>query len=462
MRAKHEVEVAVVGGGLVGSILAIFLRKRGHQVHLFEKRSDMRKEDVVGGRSINLVATSRALHALEMVGLKEEILALTVPVFGRMMHDLEGNLTYQSYSKENTECNYSVSRAELNATMLTCAEREGVVLHFCAALEAADFDAGRLTFATDDGVMEVEASVVFGTDGAGSAVRQVLKEQGHLQDTVSFLDDGYKELVIPEGEGGSYIIDKDALHIWPRGSHMLMALPNRDGSFTVTLYLANEGPLSFAALEAGGSEAVLDYFNTYYPDAVSMMPHLVSDFATNPTGLLGTVRSYPWHYKDKVLLLGDAAHAIVPFFGQGMNAGFEDCSVLYGLLEAHDWDFSTVFPAYTDARKAKGDAIADMALDNYIEMRDRVGDTNFLLQKQVEALLGRTFPTLYLSRYSMVTHSLIPYDVAQQAGLIQLEILGELCEHIDAPEQVDLDQAKALIEQKLTPFLAKHQVSFSH
>jgi kynurenine 3-monooxygenase len=449
----------VVGGGLVGSILAVFLLQRGHQVALFEKRADMRSGTAEGGRSINLVATSRGLHALEEVGLKEEILELTVPVFGRMMHDVEGQLVYQSYSKDNTECNYSVSRAELNQKMLSCAERAGATLFFEHALEKADFDAGTLVFATPEGQREIKADIIFGTDGAGSAVRQQLVEQGHVEDSVAFLEHGYKELVIPAGEDGAYLIEKNALHIWPRGSHMLMALPNRDGSFTVTLYLANEGEESFAALDQAGPEGVKAFFSKYYADALPLIPGLCEEYAANPTGLLGTVRSAPWHYK-RTALFGDAAHAIVPFFGQGMNAGFEDCTAFFSLLSDEVQELPDVFPAYSALQKPNGDAIADMALENFIEMRDRVGDEAFLLQKQVEALIGRTYPALYLSRYSMVTHSLIPYSVAQQAGVIQVEILTELCRDISTAEEVDLERARSLIEQTLTPFLQRHHITW--
>lgn len=452
----------VVGGGLVGSILAVFLRQRGHAVHIFEKREDMRSESLDGGRSINLVATSRAIHALEQVGLRDEILELAVPVYGRMMHDVEGQLTYQSYSKDNTECNYSVSRAELNAKMLSCAENAGATIHFVHTLDAIELtkDTNTLAFSTPSGVKYYNADVIYGTDGAGSAVRQYLVQQDIAQESIEFLNHGYKELIIPATQDGTYQIEKNALHIWPRGSHMLMALPNRDGSFTVTLYLANTGDESFATLDASGKEGVQAFFQKYYTDAIPLIPDLCEAYFANPTGLLGTVRCSSWSYKDTIALLGDAAHAVVPFFGQGMNAGFEDCSVLFELFEQHD-ERSQVFAEYSKIQNPNGNAIADMALENFVEMCEHVGDARFLLQKEVEALLGRHFPTSYLSRYSMVTHSLIPYAVAQEAGRIQKEILDTLCTDIQVASEVDIEQAQQLIEEKLVPFMNAHSIVLS-
>ncbi|MCB9638124.1 MAG: FAD-dependent monooxygenase [Myxococcales bacterium] len=451
---RHE--AVIVGAGLVGSLLAIFLRRRGLAVHVFEKRPDMRKMSLDGGRSINLIVTSRGLAALERVGLREAVLDITVPVFGRMIHDLQGELTYQSYSKDDTDCNYSVSRAQLNCALMDYAEQAGAVLHFDQELRSVDVETGRLVFSG----AEVEAEQIFATDGAGSAVRRSLVEQGHLTDRVDFLSHSYKELLIPAGPSGSYLIEKRALHIWPRGEHMLMALPNLDGSMTVTLYLANAGERSFEQLQDPAS--IMAYFQSYYADAIPLMPHLLEEFQAHPVGLLGTVYCEPWHVGDRVLLLGDAAHGVVPFFGQGMNCGFEDCLVLDDLMNAmQDAPRSALFEAYTKERKPNGDAIAAMALENFVEMRDSVGDAQFLLQKEVEGILGRRFPTLYLSRYSMVTHSLIPYRRAFEAGLIQQAILRELCEHLDSAEQVDLGLAESLLEQKMRPFLEAHQIELS-
>ena len=449
---KEHADVVVVGAGLVGSILAIFLRQRGYNVRMFEKRADMRVGQAEGGRSINLVVTSRGLQALEQVGLKKEVLAITKPVYGRMMHDLDGELTYQSYSKDDSECNYSVSRAQLNKEMMTHAERAGVEIEFSCECTDIDHETGTIWF----GERKVTADAIFATDGAGSAVRRELVKQGHLEDSVDFLPHGYKELLIPAGENNAFLIEEKALHIWPRGEHMLMALPNLDGSFTVTLYLANEGEVSFAALQT--KEDVMAYFQKYYADSLALLPTLGEEFFENPTGLLGTVRCAPWYVGEKVVLLGDAAHGVVPFFGQGMNAGFEDCSVLDKCLDVCSDQLDEAIAMYSDIQKANGDAIADMAIENFIEMSEKVGDEAFLLQKQVEAKVGRTFPDLYLSRYSMVTHSLIPYHVCQKAGLIQQEILDALTQDIQSADEVDLSKAELLIREKLSPFYAQYQV----
>ena len=445
-------EQVIVGGGLVGSLLALLLRQRGHQVHVFEKRPDMRKKGAEGGRSINLVVTSRGLAAVERVGLREAVLGITVPVYGRMMHDVEGQLTYQSYSKDDTACNYAVSRSALNWLLMDHAEAAGVRFSFEAPLEELDVEGGTLRC----GGISIQAERIFATDGSGSAVRQLLAKAGLLQERVELLSHGYKELVIPTDKAGQPRLSMRALHIWPRGDHMLMALPNLDGSMTVTLYLANEGERSFAALREAAQ--VRDYFLRYYPDAVPLIPYLEKDFLENPTGILGTVYSLPWHVGGRLLLLGDAAHGIVPFFGQGMNLGFEDCSVLDDLMTEHGGDWEGIFAKMTALRKPNADAIAAMALENFTEMRDKVGDARFLLEKQVEALIAQRYPSLYCSRYSMVTHTLIPYHLAYEAGKIQQAILRELCASISSPQEVDWLQVDALLTARWRPFVEAHPV----
>jgi kynurenine 3-monooxygenase len=270
------------------------------------------------------------------------------------------------------------------------------------------------------------------------------------------LGHGYKELLIPADEAGEYRIEKNALHIWPRGEIMLMALPNLDGSFTVTLYLPEQGGSSFAELES--ADEVRDLFERQFPDSIPLIPDLTEVYAANPEGFLGTVRCYPWHFEDRVALIGDAAHAIVPFFGQGMNAGFEDVTVLDSLMDEHDEEWGAVFDAYSRARKPHADAIADMALENFVEMRDRVGDAEFLLRKQVEHRLERDWPSEYRSRYSLVMYGDVPYRVALEAGLIQREILDELCRDLGSVEQLDSGRARGLIREKLAPYLARHSV----
>lgn len=452
--------VTVIGGGPVGCVLAVILARRGHEVVLYEMRPDMRRADIPAGRSINLVLTERGMKALDLLGLKEEVLAGTVPVIGRQIHSLEGELAYQPYGKDASECNYSVSRGALNQLLLTKAEKEGVRLVFQAKLKGADFDAGTLTFTRKDSAIEtVEAKQVFGCDGAPSGVRRALCEREGFSDSMDLLEHGYKELLFPAAPGGGFAMRKDALHIWPRGSHMLMGLPNQDGSFTGTIYLPNYGADSFESLTT--PEKVSEFFEAYYPDALPLIEGLPLSFLDNPTGHLGTVRSYPWHLDDRALLVGDAAHAIVPFFGQGLNCGFEDCAVLSGLLDEHGGPTADAFAAYTEARKPAGDAIADMALENFVEMRDRVSDPAFLLRKAVESRLETTFTAKYRSRYAMVMYSTIPYHHAQQAGVIQSEILDTLCEGLTSPDDVDMDQASKLIDQKLSPFVAEHAIDLA-
>jgi kynurenine 3-monooxygenase len=463
MSEHTTVDVAVVGGGLVGSLVAVVLSRRGLDVEVFERLPDQRLGGAGGGRSINLVVATRGTWPLERVGLKDGALELTVPVTGRMMHALDGGQTFQPYGRDESECNYSIPRGALNRFLIDEAERRGVRFHFGHRLEGADLDAGLLRFATgpDDRERTVEARRILGADGAASAVRRELRRLDGFEETVELLDHGYKELTIPPAGGGGYRIDARALHIWPRGRIMLMALPNRDGSFTVTLYLPFRGEQGFDRLD--DDARVQELFESEFPDAVPLIPDLAAAFRANPTGELGTVRCRPWHLGDRVLLIGDAAHAIVPFFGQGMNAGFEDCRVLDELLDEHDDDWARVLPAYTAARKPNGDAIAAMALDNFVEMRDRVGDAGFLLRKQVEHRLEEEIPREYRSRYSMVMYgNRIPYAVAREAGVIQQGILDELCRDLDAAESVDFERARALVRERLTPFLESRGVRLDY
>ena len=456
MQSKRE--VAIVGGGLVGSLLAVFLLRRGYGVTVWEQRPDLRGSGEEGGRSINLVVTSRGIHALRQVGLDKLVGQITIPVRGRMMHAIDGRLTFQPYGRDESECNYSVSRAELNRLLLVEAGKRGARLEFDKRLADADFRTGRLSFLDEHmgQTVETEATVVLGADGAGSAVRAALQKLEGFRDSIEPLGHGYKELLIPADERGQYRIEKNALHIWPRGDIMLMALPNLGGSFTVTLYLPEQGASSFAELDT--ADGVRELFERQFADSIPLIPDLTEAFAANPTGFLGTVRCHPWHLEDRVALIGDAAHAIVPFFGQGMNAGFEDVTVLDSLMDRHDEDWGAVFDAYTDARKPHADAIADMALENFVEMRDRVGDAEFLLRKQVEYRLERDWPTEYRSRYSMVMYGDVPYRVALEAGLIQREILDEVCRGLGSAEQLDSARARGLIGEKLAPFLAKHSI----
>jgi kynurenine 3-monooxygenase len=453
-------EVVVVGGGLVGSLASSYLASRGFRVTVYERMADMRSDAGSAGRSINLVATSRGLDALAEVGLSEQVLELTVPVTGRTIHGIGGEQSYQPYGKDDSECNYSISRAELNRFLITAAEKRGVEFNFESPLAGAELDQGRLWFGGDTTrVVEVEADVIFGADGAASVTRTHLMKQPGYDESVRLLSHDYKELTIPVDQGRT--MRQNTLHIWPRGDLMLMALPNRDGSFTVTIYLPQDGPFGFGGLQDAAS--VRQLFETYFADAIPLIPDLEQAFLANPSGNLGTVKCFPWNLEGRVLLIGDAAHAIVPFFGQGMNCGFEDCSVLGALIDEHGASkLEQVFAAFGNSRKPNSDAIADMALENFVEMKEKVGDSRFLLAKQVEHRLEQAMPRKYRSRYSMVMYSSIPYSVAMEAGLVQQQILDELCSGVDDAESVNLQRASDLIEQKLTPLLARRGVELNY
>jgi kynurenine 3-monooxygenase len=456
---SKDARAVVVGGGPVGCVLAALLAGRGHEVTVYEKRPDMRRGDAPAGRSINLVLTRRGLRALELLGLREKVLKLTVPVLGRMMHAHDGALTYQPYGKDDSERNHSVSRGQLNQFLLDEAEAAGVRLVFDREVAEADPDAGTLTVrSTQDGSLEtVAAPRLFGADGAPSAVRRALVQREGYEDSMDMLGHGYKELLFPAAADGGYAMEQSALHIWPRGSHMLMGLPNLDGSFTGTLYLANEGDDSFASLD---EEAKVEaFFQREYPDAIPLLsPDYARELLENPTGLLGTVRTNRWDLDDRVLLVGDAAHAIVPFFGQGLNCGFEDCAELLRLLDAHPGDLQGAFAAFSTARKTNADAIADMALENFVEMRDKVGDPEFLRKKRLESAVERALPGKYRSRYATVMYSSNPYRDAYDMGRVQEELLAELLAETDDPEAVDLARAEALIDAKLTPFVQERGI----
>ncbi|MBK6419669.1 MAG: FAD-dependent monooxygenase [Candidatus Kapabacteria bacterium] len=437
--------ITIVGGGLVGTLLGVMLAKRGATVRIFERRPDMRSANIGAGRSINLAMSDRGLRALEVAGIADDIRAIAIPMSGRVMHDLAGNQTYQPYGLEGQAIN-SVSRGELNKTLLTVAERHGVEIVFDARCTDVDLNTASASFALPSGeTITADADVLFGADGAYSAVRGRMQFTDRFDYSQTYLKHGYKELHIPPGEGGAFKLEKHALHIWPRHSFMMIALPNLDGSFTLTLFFAHEGPTtSFEQLRT--REAVEAFFNEQFPDAVPLMPTLIDDFFTNPESSLMMVRCEPWVMNDRIALIGDAAHAIVPFYGQGMNCGFEDCRILMECLDHANNDWASALQTYQTLRKPAGDAILDLALDNFIEMRDKVADPRFLWRKKIEAWLFAEYPGKFIPLYTMVTFSSdIPYNEAKRIGAEQDVLMESLMNIPSVIEDWTSDAAKAAI-----------------
>lgn len=452
MGVKRET-ITLVGAGLAGSLLAVFLARRGFRVEVYEKRPDIRRPSAgagKAGRSINLAMSVRGLHALRQVGLKDEVLGMAIPMAGRLIHPVEGERILQPYGQRDDEVIYSVSRGELNRVLVSAAEREdGVRIHFNARCTGVEFRTGVL-YIRDDATNHVHSlrpNRIIGVDGSASAIRTAMMNAGRFDLSQQYLTHGYKELTIPAGPDGAYRMAPNALHIWPRGLYMLIALPNLDGSFTCTLFFPHEGEYSFSSLLE--PEQVLGFFCRQFPDATALMPDLTTLYRTNPTGSLVTLKCFPWHYRDRVLLLGDAAHAIVPFFGQGMNCAFEDCTVLDECIEAYWPDWGKVFASFGQRRKENADAIADMALANYVEMRDLVSDPGFQLRQKVGFLLERRYPDLFIPRYSMVSFHRIPYSEALRRGEVQDGILRELCASVSSADQVDWNAADRLVRERL-------------
>jgi kynurenine 3-monooxygenase len=434
-------DLVIVGAGPVGSLLALTLARRGYSVEMYERRPDMRRVDISAGRSINLAVSTRGLHALHEVGLDAGILREAVPMRGRMTHALDGKLALLPYGRSDREHINSMSRGGLNKLLMTRAEETGRVrIHFGQRLVDHDFERRIARF---DPGGEVRAEVVVGSDGSASALRDSLG--GRVSQDV--LSSGYKELTMPPKDGG-FGLHREALHIWPRGNFMLIALPNLDGSFTCTLFLPFEGAPSFAEL---GTEAdARRFFEMYFPDAVALIPALAQQFLQAPLGHMSTVKAWPWS-RGSALLIGDAAHAIVPFFGQGMNAGFEDVTLLSGMLTG---DWAGDFARFAEARKPDTDAIADLAVENFVEMRDKVADPQFLRMREIEHELQDRMPGRYLTRYQLVTFTRVPYRVALQAGEIQARLLAELARQ-PAP---DYERGIRAAEERLVPLLRAHGV----
>ncbi|MCB9260962.1 MAG: FAD-dependent monooxygenase [Flavobacteriales bacterium] len=419
-----KIKITVVGGGLAGSLMAVYFAKRGYEVKVFERRPDMRNTDISAGKSINLALSTRGLRALEKVGLKEDILKDAIPMNGRTMHSETGELSYQPYGTEGQYIN-SVSRGGLNIQLLELAdENEHVQLFFNHKCLDIDFENSIAIFENENGERVTEKSdFIIGGDGAFSAVRMAMQTSSRMDFSQDFLDHGYKELTIPPTKDGQFAMEPNSLHIWPRGEYMMIALPNPDKTFTCTLFYPFEGKNSFDTIKT--EQDLMNFFNEHFHDAVPMMPTLTEDFFSNPTGSLVTVRCYPW-VKEKAALIGDACHAVVPFFGQGMNCAFEDCVVLDECLTKHNDNVEAAFAEYQKLRKINADSIADLALQNFVEMRDLVGDEEFLHYKNIEHDLCELHPDLFQSQYEMVTFTNIPYYEAKVKGEANTKLVKKI------------------------------------
>lgn len=450
-------KITLIGAGLVGALLATLLAQRGFSVEVFERRPDPRKFGFLGGRSINLALAERGWHGLRLAGLAATLAPLAVMMRGRMVHARDGKTELLRYGRDDSEVIWSINRGSLNMALLDAAEAAGARIHFDRRLESVDWEKSTLRLCSEAGVAyDHAAPLLIGADGAGSALRSAMAQKFDLGERFEPLDHGYKELEIPAlnqpsalSPELSYAMEPNALHIWPRGNYMCIALPNAEGSFTVTLFLPNQGDPSFASVHTPAQARAL--FARDFADAMPLIPDLEEDFAANPTGLLGTLYLDRWHIDGRALLIGDAAHAIVPFHGQGMNCGFEDAVELAELMENAANDTSAVFAEFEHRRKPNADAIAAMALENYIEMRDSVADARFLLMRALERQLAERHPGRFVPRYWMVTFSRLPYATAFARGEIQGAILRELTAGRTRLDEVDLALADRLIQARLPP-----------
>lgn len=420
-------KITLIGAGLTGPLLATYLAQQGYHVEIFERRQDMRKENISAGRSINLALSVRGIHALKEVGVYHAIEPLAIPMKGRMIHGLDGSSHLQPYGQREEEVIYSVSRAKLNMKLMNLAEKTGkVMIHFNQDCTHVNLEENKFTVldrhSNKEQVLPYE--LIIGVDGSASAVRNAMTEREKIVSHYKPLDHGYKELTIPPTEDGQFQLEPNALHIWPRGQFMLIALPNLDRSFTCTLFFPMEGDTSFSTVNSESD--ITQFFEHYFPDSIPLLPNLVHEFQTNPTGHLGSVYCDPWHVGDSAVIIGDAAHGIVPFFGQGMNASFQDCTVLNRLMNIHGDDWQKILSEFSRTHVKNGHAIADMALENYIEMRDKVNDRQYKIIRKLELALENQFPNRFIPRYAMVSFNQIPYSKVYEKGNLQLRIIKAL------------------------------------
>lgn len=461
--SKKE-NILIVGAGLCGSLLALRLAQRGYTVNVYESRPDLRTTDISAGRSINLALSDRGLKAMRLVGVEDKVKPLCIPMYGRLVHDTEGNTFPSNYSGRDNEYINSISRGDLNGLLLTEADLyDNLTIHFNKKCNGVDIENNTASFYDYETKEEFTAQgdVVFGTDGAGSSLRKsyYLERKFLFSYSQNYLTHGYKELEIPASPEGKHLISQDYLHIWPRGEYMLIALPNLDGSFTVTLFLSyEEGAYNFNNLTTEAT--IKEFFATQFPDALPLIPNIAQEFANNPTGALGTVKCSPWHYKNKNVILGDASHAIVPFYGQGMNASFEDVTVFDAIIEQYKGDWETIFKVYEKTRKADTDAIADLAIDNYYEMRDHVANPIFKEKRAIEMALEKEFPNDYFSKYSMVTFKEdIPYYTAMTKGRAQDKAILNLLVDKKITSTEDLNSVLKKVQQETQAILGDDKIA---
>jgi kynurenine 3-monooxygenase len=446
--SNQKTHALIAGGGLAGSLLALMLARHDYTVEVFERRPDMRKEIVDTGRSINLALSVRGLAGLASVGLEKKVLEHAIAMQGRAIHDRAGNVAFSRYGKTDDEVIYSISRSVLNQTLIEAADAQpNIRYHFRSRCMNANPDTGTIEWEDADGQAHTSVGeVLFGADGAASALRQAYMRQPRFDFSQDYLPHAYKELHMSPGESGSFRMLENALHIWPRGTYMVIALPNPGGSFTCTLFLDHSGSeLSFETLST--PKRVHAFFEADFPDVLSLIPDLTEQFFENPTGNLATIRCGPWNIRDKAVLLGDAAHAVVPFYGQGMNCSFEDVLVLEELLGRYPNRVSA-FEAFAKERKPDADAIATLALENFVEMRDSTANPIFLLKHDLELEIERHFAD-FKSKYSMVTFSRIPYSVAHRKGVIQDEVLMQYCQGKQHLDECSVPEAYALVQKAL-------------
>ena len=417
--------ITIVGAGLAGSLCALYLTKRGHHVSIFERRNDLRSEIITAGKSINLALSKRGLTALKKVGVDADVMKIAIPMDKRIMHDDKGNLTEQLYGNQG-QAIYSVSRAQLNVLMMKLAAKNGADLYFNEKCVEANLEQASVVFenTNTNQIKTVKSDLIIGADGAFSAVRKQMVEQYDHEFNYNKIEHDYKELHIPAGKNETFLLDKNALHIWPRGEFMLIALANLDGSFTCTLFAPKKGEKSFEGLNS--KSEVESYFSTIFPDFLNLVPDLYDQWIANPTSGLGIIKTYPWHINDTAVLIGDAAHATVPFYGQGMNASLEDCRMLDELLDKHGEDLKSCFSEYSITRKPNGDGLQDLSMQNFIVMRDNTADPAFLLQKEIEKKFSNLYPEKWIPLYSMVSFTNIPYADAWEIGMKQEKMMEEI------------------------------------